>query len=88
MQDKEALEIYKEISKVNAKLTIDIATKLDKVADNLLEMNDKNILHQEQVMLILKQLSNKYFKFIMFLVIIISVIAIGEKAVDLFKALI
>lgn len=88
MQEKEAIEIYKEISKVHAKLSIDVAQKLDKVADNLKEMNDENILHQEQVMTILKLLSNKYFKLIVALVMVLSLIAIGEKAIDIFRAFI
>jgi len=87
MEDKEAIELYKEISKVHAKISIDVAEKLDDVARNLKEMNDKNILHQQEVMNILKIVSSRYFKIILALVIVLSIVAIGEKAIDVFKAI-
>lgn len=87
MEDREAVEIYKEIAKTNAKLSVDVASKLDRVADNLKELNDNSVLHQKEIMQILKIVSSKYFKLIIYLVIALALVAVGEKAIPILTSM-
>jgi len=87
MEDREAVEIYKEIAKTNAKLSVDVASKLDRVADNLKELNDNSVLHQKEIMQILKIVSSKYFKLIIYLVIALALVAVGEKAIPIMTSM-
>ena len=88
MEEREAVEIYKDIAKTNAKLSIDVASKLDRVADNLKELNDNSVLHQKEIMQVLKIVSSKYFKLIVFLVIALALVAVGEKAIPILTSMI
>jgi len=85
VEDREAIEIYKELSKMNAKLTVDVASKLDKMTDNILQMNDQNILHNREVMVLLKLMSGKFYKLIIALIAVLALLALGEKAVEVFS---
>lgn len=86
--NRDALELYKEVTKMSSKLSIEVAGKLDRVADNLKEMNDLNVLHQKHVMMALKTMQSWQFKLIIALIAVLSIVAIGEKAIDVVKTFI
>lgn len=75
MKQDEQLRLFENIARYQARTT----ETLDKVAKNLEQMNDKNILHHTEIQTSLKILNSWVFKLIIILVLALAVLAGVDK---------